>query len=585
MHLLSAPEGRASLTAVEAGVALTAFAIAFAWPRLGSRWFSSIERRFGRLARRKSQAVLVVGITEIVLRLALLPLIPIPLPFIHDDFSFLLAADTFAHGRLTNPTPAMWVHFESFHIDMQPTYMSMYFPGQGIVLAAGKVLFGHPWFGLLIVTALMCSAICWMLQAWLPPTWALLGGLMSIVHIGLFSYWINTYTGAGSLAALGGALVLGALPRFMRTMHSRYALLMAFGVAILANSRPFEGLLLSLVVAWPLARWIFVSKDRPHGAALLFRTAPAWILLVATAAGMGYYNYRVFGNPLTLPYKLNRATYGAAPYFIWQSPHPAPVYHNEEMRRLYVSEELSYFNRFRSPRLFGRFLLHRTVIRTMRVSCFYAGLAFLPAFLMIRRVSHDRRMRFLTIFLLIALALSIIQVFFITHYLAPFSAAFYAVGLQCGRHFRQWKLGSSPIGLALVRFMIAGTLLIACVRPFARMLQLRLPDRGDVAWVWLGIDNFGLDRFRVQRTLEQLPGQQLAVVRYSPSHSPDEEWVYNEADIDGSRVIWARELDANSNRDLFEYYKKRHVWLVEPDRQPTCLAPYSVQGVVATDQR
>jgi hypothetical protein len=67
-----------------------------------------------------------------------------------DDFSFLLAADTFAHGRLANPTPAMWTHFESIHITMQPTYMSMYFPAQGLLLAAGKVLFGNPWFGILL---------------------------------------------------------------------------------------------------------------------------------------------------------------------------------------------------------------------------------------------------------------------------------------------------------------------------------------------------------------------------------------------------------------------------------------------------
>ena len=163
----------------------------------------------------------------------------------------------------TNPTPAMWIHFESIQITLQPTYMSMYFPAQGLILAAGKVVFGHPWFGLLIVNALMCAAICWMLQAWLPPTWALLGGVIAVLRIGLFSYWINTYSGGGSIATLGAALLLGALPRFLRSPRLRDSLLMGVGIAVLALSRPYEGLLLCLPVGFVLGRWIFFGSNRP----------------------------------------------------------------------------------------------------------------------------------------------------------------------------------------------------------------------------------------------------------------------------------------------------------------------------------
>src|SRR5208337_1779357 len=302
MNLAPGSETGPSLMLIEACLTVIAVAAAFCWPRLGTTWFSRIERAFARLARRKNLSVVVTGMAAFLGRLAILPFCPIPLPFVHDDFSFLLAGDTFALARLTNPTPAMWKHFESFQITMQPTYMSMYFPAQGLVLAAGKAIFGHSWFGLLCVTALMCAAICWMLQAWLPPTWALLGGMLAVLRLGLFSYWINTYSGGGSVVALGGALVLGALPRLMRSARLRDGLLLATGIILMALSRPFEGMLLCLPVAFVLSRWIFSGKNRPPAAVLLRRATLPLALIVASLVWLGYYDYRAFGNPLTLPY-------------------------------------------------------------------------------------------------------------------------------------------------------------------------------------------------------------------------------------------------------------------------------------------
>src|SRR5438067_10617424 len=217
--------------------------IAFIFPNLGARWFEPLERGFIQLARRRGLAVIVVGITALVVRAALIPVEPIPQPGIHDEFAYLLAADTFAHGRLTNPTHPMWVHFETIHVNQRPTYCSKYYPAQGLILAIGQAFFGHPFWGVWLSVGLMCAAICWALQGWLPPSWALLGGLLAVIRLGTFSYWANGYWG-GVVPAVAGALVLGSLPRIKRDQRIRDAFLFGLGTALMLGTRPYESLFL-----------------------------------------------------------------------------------------------------------------------------------------------------------------------------------------------------------------------------------------------------------------------------------------------------------------------------------------------------
>jgi hypothetical protein len=564
------------LTAILAGVAYVA-------PRLGSAWFSSIERTFAKLARKQGLMVAAVGLAALILRLAILPFKPIPLPFIPDDFSFLLSGNTFALGRLTNPIPALWTHFESIHISMAPTYMSMYFPGQGLVLAAGKVLLGNPWFGQLIVSSLMCAAICWMLQAWLPPSWALLGGILAVIRLGIFSYWVNSYTGGGLLTALGGALILGALPRLMKTAKSRYGILMGLGIAFQILTRPYEGMLLCIPVAFVLGHWALFGKNRPAPGVLMRRAALPLAVVIAATAWLGYYDYRAFGKATTLPYTLNRAQYAVAPYYVWQSQRPEPQYRHDSMRRFYHDAELKAYYKTHSWSGFPSQVLLKVLI----VVLFFGGLALLPPLFMARRVFLDRRIRFLVVCVLILCAGMLIEIYMIPHYVAAYTAVFYALGLQAMRHLRLWAPENRPVGLQVVRITVSLCVVLAGARLFNVPLHLAVPEWPASNWsgMWYGPDRYGTERAQIESRLESLPDKQLVLVREPYNRDSLDQWVYNGPDIDHSKVVWANDMSPADNRQLIEYYRDRKVWLVEMDTLPATVSPYPMPIQLTPDSR
>jgi hypothetical protein len=450
----------------------------------------------------------------------------------------------------------------------------MYFPAPGLVLAAGKALTGQPWFGLLTVTALMCAAICWMLQAWLPPGWALIGGAIAIMRIGLFSYWINTYNGGGSVAALGGALVLGAFPRLMRTIRLRDAMLLAIGISILLLSRPFEGLLLCSPVALVLGRWLIFGKNRPTPALAIRRAALPLILIIGAGSWLGYYDYRAFGSPLTLPYTVARATYAVDPYFIWQPQRPVPEYRHQAMRYFYTHSELSDFDAIHTPAGFLVNVSSRLLVAVL----FLAGTAFLVPSIMLRRALMDRRIRFLVICCTLMTAGLLIQLFLIPHYLAPYLPALYAIGLQAMRHLRVWAPGKRPVGATLVQLTMTLCIVMAGCRLFAGPLHLALDQWPPAKWLvqWYGPGYFGTKREQMKNLLERLPGKQLVIVRYSPQHNVFDEWVYNDANIDDSNVIWARDMSQADNAALVAFYKDRHPWILDADENPAKLTPFSL---------
>src|SRR2546422_106925 len=542
----------------EALLTALALLVAFTYPRLGSEWFAKAERVLGAVARKRKISVLLCGLLALTVRAAILPVLPIPIPYIHDEFSYLLAASTFAKGRLTNPPHPMWIHFETLHVIFQPTYASMYPPLQGLILAGGKVIGGTPFWGVWVSVGLMCAAICWMLQAWLPPGWALLGGLLPVMRFGVFS-WGESYWG-GAPPAIGGALILGALPGMMRQQRVRDAVLMALGLGMLANSRPYEGLLLSLPVAVALLAWA-AGKNRPPAQVLIRRVAlPLFLVLAVVGMATGYYFWRVTGSPFRMPQQVNRDTYSIARYFYGQSPNLRPVYHHQALRDFYLNE----FRRYEEARSLGG-IVRETGFKIGLLWLFYIGPALTTPLFMLPWVVRDRRVRFLVITAAVSFAGMQLVFFFAPHYAAPLTCVIVAIVVQGIRHFRAWRWDGRPVGRFLARATVLSCAAMLLVQVLTLWARAKLP-----AW-----QPDGIERVRVLAQLSSLPGRQLVFVRYRSNHDVlAQEWVYNEADIDNAKVAWARDMGTAQNEELIRYYSDRRAWLGEADEKPPRLSPY-----------
>lgn len=502
-------------------------------------WSRSIFRVYLRwestISRRKWAVIGTVALASFGLSV-MMSWLNWPIPTVHDEFAYLLGADTFASGRLTNPTHPMWEHFESYHIFHQPSYQMKYPPGQSWFLALGQRL-GHPLIGVWLSWSLAAAASCWMLQGWVPAVWAMRGSVLILVSL-LATNWSQNYWG-GAVAMLGGALTFGAVIRISHGSILVNSWVLGVGLFLMANSRPYEGALAGLCAMGYLIGWLSRSHA-PAMRVLMYRfLLPLCLMMAMLLVWTGYYNYTVTGSVYKLPYQQYHETYARpVTYFIFGlngSEEPP-----RRTLRISSSEKTSQESDDQTVR--------KTIkLKAFYLGSFYFGLLNLPFLLLVPCLLKEKKVWFVTLTLgLVTTAVILQKTSSHPHYTAPVAALMFLLLIQCLR----W-LSVHKIYPARVWHLVALLVFLGSYPTWA------LEARSHESWA--------TRRHQIESGLKERGSKHLILVRYAEEHDILQEWVYNRADIDQAPVVWARSLSPEKDQALKAYFDDRVIWLLEPD--------------------
>jgi len=369
----------------------------------------------------------------------------------------------------------------------------------------------------------------------------------------LGTYWTNSYWG-GALNASAGALVAGSAGVLRKRPSTAHLTLFALGAVLCAITRPYEGtVLVSLFSTWLV--WSILRQGRPAIMAHLRRCLPPLLLLAACGSAFLYYNFRVTGKPLTMPYNVAAKRYLASRMFLFQKHPPVPEYRHPVMRDIYVglrrSEQAPHW------RLHENFTSFRLI---------YLSTVLFPFFVFSICSIFPPRRRKLRPPILIAfggLAAILALPWINPHYYAPFATCFLIAVVASLRGLRSLPFAGRRPGWILSVLAVA-LLTAQIVQAYEREAAPRPQPR--LFWA--------AQRAAMLKQLASEGERHLIVVRYSPEHNWYNQWVYNQADIDGSPVVWAREMNPARDAELLRYFSYRKAWLLEADAVPPRLVPH-----------
>jgi hypothetical protein len=591
----------------------------FAWALLGGLVLTFVLRRpvhrMHRLLRTFSSYPVVpavgLAVAMFCIQFAVATRYGWPVPALHDEFSYLLAADTFAEGRATNPTHPAWEFLETYHVLWHPTYQSKYPPGNGLVLAVGQVVGGQPIVGIWICLALCAALTFWMLRGWFSIVWAVVGATILLCNWPVTKLWGQTYYG-GAPALLGGLLLFGAAARLQRGPSFINSLWLSLGLLILAVTRPYEGLIASLPVLLVLSIRAVKASRGLRRQWLLSVLLPACLVLTCGFAALGWYHWRVTGSPWVWPYRLYEATYtrrtnvfNTLLSFTDLGPRgrtiPSLEYESSAAMRRIAETKPVWYGVWKAGRqwwfhvgllatlplllvIFRQFLLWRSrptsvVARASQPVSRPKNLATAPikndasklgisanntslattwegraTALADSPVRKPRGRILVNLALwtigLVAAAILLQRTAGHPHYAAPVQPLILVLIIQGLRILRTGRVARYRFGPDAVSWFIWSTALFFVLPLFTGTNQPQPRP-------------WSLERARLLSELVQRSRPQLVIVRYAAKHSMHEEWVYNRANIDQAHVIWARDLGEKRTAELLKLFPDREVTVIE----------------------
>ena len=609
---------------VELALALMLTSCALLAPATGSRIFTRLRVLALPLARRPRLLVLLSGLIPIVIRLALLPIVPVPLPRTMEEHNHLLQADTYTHWRLANPPHPLGALFHSFQTIQWPTYVSSRPPLSSLFFFLGDLLFHSPFLGNLLGVGILAACFSWLLLGWTSRMWAVLGSFLVICHLCIFGWWTDSFW-APIVTILGGVILLGLVSRIQRKPKLVHALGFTIGTALIAGTRPYEGFFYVAAIAVFLLIRICSKSQRselPH--TLRAFVIPAIVGCILIAAGQIHYNQATTGHAGMMPYQIWRESQTAVSSFLWQPILPktqhlyytadiafrdwevasAAMLHGHPLTTLdiLIGRHSSSLRDIIGPMLFLPFLCAPVLAGATRIRpsrralialalplpfialivwsfpgrklLLCAALLNLESLLFLIWRWKERSLRFPLLLVFLGALITSASTFYMNNYFLPYVGAVILLVVTGLRNLSSWDK-TRHTGAALSGFLFLGCLLMPLLEIGAAVAKHPLYSGSD-----MGRFDYAPDKTPAEAAaLPQFAsGRHLVMVRPWGERARNStlDLVWNSADPDSQRIVWARDLRPDWTAAAHAYYPDRTMWVLDVSDDSSILQPYPI---------